>query len=73
MSEMLRTVLALLLSGYRNFLSPMLPRACRFYPSCSAYTEEAIRRFGILKGITHGLRRISRCHPWHPGGYDPVR
>ena len=73
MSEMLRTVLALLISGYRNFLSPMLPRACRFYPSCSAYTEEAIRRFGILKGISRGLRRISRCNPRHPGGYDPVR
>ena len=70
---MLRTVLALLLSGYRNFLSPMLPRACRFYPSCSAYTEEAIRRFGILKGISRGLCRISRCNPRHPGGYDPVR
>lgn len=70
---MLRRLLILLLLGYQKFLSPLLPRACRFYPSCSAYAEEAVRTFGILKGIGRALRRIGRCHPWHPGGYDPVR
>lgn len=73
MSEKLCSAMTLLVSVYRRFLSPMLPRACRFYPSCSVYMEEAIRKFGILKGIGRGLRRIGRCHPWHPGGYDPVR
>ena len=70
---MLRRLLILLLLGYQKFLSPLLPHACRFYPSCSAYAEEAVRTFGILKGIGRALRRIGRCHPWHPGGYDPVR
>jgi putative membrane protein insertion efficiency factor len=70
---MVRKLLVLLLWGYHEFLSPMMPRACRFYPSCSVYTVAAIRRYGILKGIANGLRRIGRCHPWHAGGYDPVR
>jgi len=70
---MMRAILLLLLSTYRRAVSPFLPRACRFYPSCSAYTEKAIRKHGILKGIAFGLGRIGRCHPWHPGGYDPVK
>lgn len=70
---MTRALLLGLLSVYRKGVSPFLPRACRFYPSCSAYTEHAIRKHGILKGIALGSRRLGRCHPWHPGGYDPVK
>lgn len=70
---MTRAMLLLLLAVYRVAVSPFLPRACRFYPSCSAYTEQAVRKYGILKGIASGFGRIGRCHPWHPGGYDPVK
>ncbi|MGE5219503.1 MAG: membrane protein insertion efficiency factor YidD [Chloroflexota bacterium] len=70
---MLGKIISLLLTGYRLIVSPWLPRACRFYPSCSVYMNEAIRRYGVLKGVVMGLGRIGRCHPWHPGGYDPVR
>lgn len=65
--------LILILTGYRKIVSPLLPPSCRFYPSCSVYTQEAIAKFGILKGLARGLGRIGRCHPWHSGGYDPVR
>ncbi len=57
---------------YQLVLSPMLGSNCRFYPSCSAYTAEAIQKYGSLKGIYLGARRISRCHPWNAGGFDPV-
>lgn len=57
---------------YRYALSPLLPRSCRFHPSCSAYTLEAIRVHGPWRGGWLGLRRIGRCHPWNDGGYDPV-
>jgi putative membrane protein insertion efficiency factor len=65
-------VLLGLIRGYKRFISPLLPRACRFYPSCSTYAAEAIERHGTVRGIMLAARRIARCHPFHPGGYDPV-
>jgi uncharacterized protein len=72
----LLTPLTLLLIGlirfYQLLISPGLPASCRFAPSCSQYTLDAVRRYGALKGAWLGVRRLVRCHPWHPGGYDPV-
>ncbi len=58
--------------GYQLFISPVLPKTCRFYPTCSAYFIEALEKHGVFKGTYLGIRRILRCHPWNPGGYDPV-
>ncbi len=69
---MIRAVLLFLLGAYRRFLSPALPPACRFYPTCSAYAEGAISRHGALRGTWLTARRLCRCHPFHPGGIDPV-
>ncbi len=57
---------------YKRFISPSLPSACRFTPTCSVYMYEAIEVYGPFKGTWMGLKRIGRCHPMHPGGYDPV-
>jgi putative membrane protein insertion efficiency factor len=61
-----------LIRFYQLVISPGLPPSCRFYPSCSEYTLQAVAKYGVLKGLWLGIRRIVRCHPFHPGGYDPV-
>ncbi|MDA8064701.1 MAG: membrane protein insertion efficiency factor YidD [Thermaerobacter sp.] len=68
----MRALLLAAIQGYRRFVSPLKPATCRFYPSCSAYAEEAVRRHGALRGTWLATRRVLRCHPWNPGGYDPV-
>lgn len=72
MSTITKEVLRALVRGYRYLISPLLPAACRFYPSCSAYAEQALENHGALRGGWLAARRICRCGPWHPGGYDPV-
>jgi putative membrane protein insertion efficiency factor len=68
----MRQVLIFFLRVYRYVVSPFLGNNCRFYPSCSSYAETAIRRYGAWRGSGLALRRLSRCHPWHEGGVDPV-
>lgn len=68
----MQKLLLLLIRGYRYFISPLMGNHCRFYPSCSAYAAEAVTRHGPLSGSWLSLRRLSRCHPWHAGGVDPV-
>lgn len=68
----MKTLLIWLIKGYRNLISPLFPPSCRFQPTCSQYTLQAVERFGAVKGSWLGIRRILRCHPFHPGGYDPV-
>ncbi|MHB9038527.1 MAG: membrane protein insertion efficiency factor YidD [Armatimonadota bacterium] len=65
-------VIVLLIKIYQKLVSPLIPPACRFTPTCSAYAITSIERYGALKGGWMAVRRISRCHPWNPGGFDPV-
>lgn len=58
---------------YRRFISPIKPRTCRFYPTCSQYSYEAFSRYGFIKGIYLSAMRIFKCHPLNPGGYDPLK
>ena len=67
-----RKVLIGLLRVYRLVISPLFPPCCRYYPSCSAYALQAIRRHGPIRGGWLALKRVARCHPWAPGGHDPV-
>ncbi|WP_422880293.1 membrane protein insertion efficiency factor YidD [Moorella sulfitireducens] len=69
---MIKRWVVLFIRLYQIFLSPFLGNNCRFYPSCSQYAVEAITKYGILKGSIISLKRLARCHPWHPGGYDPL-
>lgn len=69
---MIAPVLRLAVRGYRLAVSPLLPPSCRFHPSCSQYAEEALQRHGAWRGGLLAARRLCRCGPWHPGGFDPV-
>jgi hypothetical protein len=68
----MKAVLVHAIRGYQYFIGPMLGPNCRFYPSCSEYAKQAIERHGAVRGTALAARRVARCHPWHPGGYDPV-
>ncbi len=68
----MRAILIALIRGYQWFVSPLLGNHCRFYPSCSQYAREAIERHGVRRGLWLAVRRLLRCHPWQPGGVDPV-
>ncbi len=69
---MIRALLVWLLRLYKRFVSPLLPPACRFHPTCSVYAVQALERHGALRGSWLALKRLARCHPFHPGGLDPV-
>ena len=68
----MRKVLILIIKGYQYLISPVLGPHCRFHPTCSCYALTALERHGLLRGGWMAMRRIGRCHPWHPGGVDPV-
>lgn len=68
----MKKILILLIRFYQKFISPMFPAKCRFYPTCSQYTLEAIKEYGAMKGTYLGIKRILKCHPFHEGGYDPI-
>jgi putative membrane protein insertion efficiency factor len=68
----MKALFLMIIRVYRRYLSPVLAPSCRFVPSCSQYTYEAVERYGALKGGLLGVQRLLRCHPLHPGGYDPV-
>lgn len=69
---MAQRVLITIIKGYQQYISPLLRPHCRFRPTCSAYALTAIERYGVWRGVWLACRRIARCHPFHPGGYDPV-
>lgn len=68
----MRKVALVLITGYQRGISPFLPTTCRFYPSCSEYTKQAVAKYGIGRGIWMGMLRLLRCQPLHAGGFDPV-
>lgn len=72
MAQFPRTLILTLLRGYKGALSPLLPPACRYVPTCSEYAAEAIERYGALRGSAMAIWRVLRCHPFVQGGYDPV-
>jgi putative membrane protein insertion efficiency factor len=69
----MRWIVIRALRAYKLCLSPLLPSACRYYPTCSEYMRDAVEKYGAAKGIWMGVRRLARCHPLHSGGFDPVR
>ena len=69
---MMRAAAIGVLRLYKGLISPFLPPACRFAPSCSEYARDAVAKYGLLRGGLLAVKRLARCHPFHPGGYDPV-
>ena len=72
MTAIARWVVSRIIRGYQVLLSPLFPASCRFQPTCSQYTLEAVHHHGAFRGVLLGMKRIAKCHPFHPGGYDPV-
>lgn len=68
----MRQVLVGLIRIYQVFISPLKGQSCRFYPTCSEYSVQALQKYGLIKGIWKSIKRILKCHPFHPGGHDPV-
>jgi putative membrane protein insertion efficiency factor len=71
-SELFKKLVLILIGFYQRRISPYKGRTCRFHPTCSEYTRQAIVKYGVIRGSFLGIKRIFRCHPFHPGGYDPV-
>jgi putative membrane protein insertion efficiency factor len=71
--HVVQELLLLILRFYKQWISPLLPSACRFHPTCSQYAMEAIQHYGVLRGVWLGVLRLLKCHPFHKGGFDPVR
>ena len=69
----LKKIMILLIRGYQIFISPLFPKTCRFYPTCSTYFIQALEKYGFFKGSYLGIRRLLKCHPFNPGGYDPLK
>jgi hypothetical protein len=69
----MRKLIVTILRLYKWALSPVLPSACRYYPSCSEYMRQAVEKYGPVRGVWMGIKRVARCHPFHQGGLDPVR
>lgn len=69
---MLKNIIIFLIKFYRKFISPLKPPTCRFVPTCSEYALQAVEKYGVVRGGVMAVKRILRCHPFHPGGYDPV-
>lgn len=69
----MRSFFIFLINFYQKFISPLKPPTCRFYPTCSQYSKEAFEKYGVFKGGYMSFRRILKCHPFHPGGYDPLK
>ena len=67
-----RSIALFFLRCYKRLISPLLPPMCRFEPTCSVYTMQAVEKYGVLRGVWLGVRRLARCHPFNPGGWDPV-
>lgn len=70
--DLIKKILIAVIKLYKFVISPIFPSSCRFYPTCSTYAIEAIEKFGVGKGSVLAVKRIFKCHPFHPGGYDPV-
>ncbi len=69
----MRSFFIFLINFYRKYISPLKPPTCRFYPTCSEYSKEALEKYGVIKGGYLSVIRILKCHPFHPGGYDPLK
>lgn len=68
-----KKIMILMIRFYQRCISPLFPPTCRFYPTCSAYFIQALEKYGVFKGSYLGIKRILKCHPWHEGGYDPLK